>query len=233
MNDESYHQWSKDLFDRWHHQIRQDIQVGIDGAPFPERYFASTPRILFVLKEINGSPWEHFNLCAYLQGDKIQGKTWNNVVRWTQAIRQLVAEERPPEKVHFEEDQWIDQAKRKELLGLVAVINLKKVPGHSSSHKTDIISHTQRFSPLLEEQIAKLDPDVIVACGVHLCRIKAFRELKYEASGAVFHFNNKPRIIIWADHPQARKNAKEMFNGVVQACASAMGSTGRLDPNST
>lgn len=223
MNNETYQQWSKDLFDRWHSQIRKDIQIGVDGAPFPELYFASKPRILFVLKEINGSPWERDNLCEYFRDHKIQGKTWNNVVRWTQAIRQLVIEGRTADEISFEGDQWIDDAKRKEVLSHVAAINLKKVPGHSSSHMADIYAHTEKFSALLEEQVDILDPDVIVACGIHLSPIKAFKELKYnDSDGAKFHFTKRSRVIISADHPQARKNARDMFDGVVKACASAM-----------
>jgi|GEM_PF-2972379 hypothetical protein len=231
MNNESYQQWSKDLFDRWRNKIRESIQIGMDGAPFPERYFASNPRILFILKEIHGSPWKESDLCEHFRENEAQGKTWNNVVRWTQAIRQLVAEKRSPEEISFEQDQWIDQSKRHEILSRIAAINLKKVPGHSSSHMGEVHSHARQFSQLLEEQIATHDPHVIVACGVDLKQIRAFSGLNYDPSnGAWFHFAGEHRIIIWADHPQARKNAKGMFDGVVKACASVCSMSGYQAP---
>lgn len=175
-----------------------------------------------MLKEINGSPWIDDDLCEYFRNHKIQGKTWNNVVRWAQAIRQVWGG-MTADAVVFEGDQSIDGVIRKAEIGQLAIINLKKVPGHSSSHMADIYAHAKQYSALLEEQISTLDPDVVVACGIHLTSVSAFKDLKYnDFDGALFRFNGRDRRVIWADHPQARKNAKKMFDGMVKAIASVM-----------
>lgn len=215
------------LFDAWEQKLKESVHVGVDGAVDPAKYYASEPRILFVLKEMNASPWARQNLRKHLVADDISWKTWNNIVRWSDVIRQVMQHDgRKNEVVTFEQDASISASDRKEALSHVAVINMKKMPGGSTGNMPTIIEHAEHFKHELQEQVKMLDPDVIVACGVWLKPIAGFEELKEEAakkkrSFLLHKFDGRTRIILYIDHSQAYRSAANMVDQIVQACYAA------------
>ncbi len=224
MDKKEYDAANEALFSEWDRKLRKDIQLASDGAVNPEFYFKSTPRILFVLKEMNASPWKPDDLIEYLTDNNTRAQTWNNVLRWRSGIHDVWAG-KAPDEIQYEDFEWISTEERKEKLKDIAAINLKKVAGSSSSNMMDINNHAEHFTKLLSRQVELLDPDVIVACGVWLHHIEGFEVLEkvehHDPGFAVHVFEGKPRVILWAEHPQARKNAKGMFDAVVKGCYGA------------
>lgn len=224
MTAEEYRIANDKRFADWETKVRTTIHVAVDGAVDPEKYYQSKPRILFVLKEMHASPWERQSLTQYLGEDRIHGKTWNNIVRWRSAICQVMSNDTRIEVAPYKEP--INDLDRKQALADVAVINMKKVPGGSSGCMPTIIQHAKHFRQELSDQIAMLDPDVIVACGVFLRDVSGFEELKEDpakkAKTFLIHtFRSRPRIIIYTDHSQAYKATNEMLDKVKNACSGA------------
>lgn len=224
MDAAEYRSRTEALFNDWELKLRTDIQLAKDGAVDPECYFKSTPRILFILKEMNASPWIADDLCEYLTESNTRAQTWNNVLRWRKGLRDVWAGKHPDD-IRYSDFDHINTADRKENLKDIAAINLKKVPGSSSSNMLDINSHAEHFKELLSEQVELLDPEVIVACGVWLHHIKGFEPLQSiehkDPRSTVHVFEGKPRVVLWSEHPQARKNAKGMFDALVSGCSEA------------
>lgn len=226
MAPDQYEAAQKQLFSEIEQKLKRDVHVGIDGAVEPARYFASRPKVLFVLKEMNESPWAPQNLVKLLRSNVIPWKTWNNIVRWRNAIHQVMNHDRGVVVASFEQDAAITSADRRQALSDVAVMNMKKMPGGSTSNWPTIEQHAKHFSQELGKQIAMLDPDVIVACGVWLKSIEGFLDLKEsmakkERAYLLHPLNGRTRIVIYTDHSQAFKSSENMLDGVVQACYAA------------
>ena len=223
MEKSHYNEQAAALFDEWEEKLKNDIHVGVDGAVDPVSYYASKPRIMFVLKEMYASPWERQNLCQFLLEDADRGTTWNNVYRWRQAIK-AIHDGVAPTDIQFDNIGWIGKNHRLEALKDIAAINLKKEPGYASAHWATIMGHAEHFADLLRRQIKLLDPDVILACGVWLHKIDGLQDLKADEAAhnytpKLFHFEGRDRLILWTEHPQARKNAKKMFDDLVNSCS--------------
>jgi hypothetical protein len=213
-----YEAASRQLFKEWKSRLNDGQHIGIDGAVNPCTYYPSRLRILFILKEIHHLTDKDDNLVKHLREDPVSGKTWNNVVRWTEMIRQVFGDGKV-ERSTVSMDKDITAARRHDVLQDIAVINMKKVPGGATSNTKNIVAYSQAHGDLLERQIKLLDPDVIVACGVYLSQLPAFKKLKYgDSKSTVFEFDGYQRIVIKASHPQAHKRSTVMLNEMERAC---------------
>ncbi|MBK9287097.1 MAG: hypothetical protein IPN38_05280 [Flavobacteriales bacterium] len=226
MDTKEYTRRNSNLFDKWNSELRKDTHAVLDGAVDPVRYFdpANTPRILFVMKEMNATFWEPVSLLQYLREDNTRAATWNNVVRWTRLIRGVLNGTAEQELLDFDTHPAIDHAERMDELGRVAVLNLKKIAGTSDSHMPTIDKHAERYGKLLGEQFALLDPDVVVACGVRLTDIHGLQTIAQpKANWLRTTVGGKPRTFIWSHHPQARGKDRTSFAFMVEACQAALG----------
>lgn len=130
-----------------------------DGIVNRDIYFSreKTPvRILFLLKEANDPNGGGWDLCEYIRNGA-RWQTWNNATRW--AIALGVTSDQNDDSL------YIDDAKRKDVLSHIAVMNLKKVPGGSASCTDEIRNAAKTNAALLKQQITYYEPDVIVCCG--------------------------------------------------------------------
>lgn len=221
MNETNYTQRTQALFRTWLQQLKDDTTVGSDGAVDPARYFASKPRIVFLLKEMNAEFWLQQNLNKYLAEHADRGQTWNNVVRWTRVIKATLGEAASSIPV-YEEHRFIGQAERLAELAQIAAVNMKKLPGTGNSHMPTVNLHAERYGELLADQLELLDPHVVVACGVDPARIKALSHAKQpEACWAMVPFSGRDRLFIWSHHPAARGKDGESFDFMVRACTKA------------
>ena len=77
------------LFEEWEHNLGQQGESFVrDGAVCGETYQSTTPRLLFLLKEVNDPEGGNWDLREFLR-EGGQGPTWNNVTRWTRGILAL------------------------------------------------------------------------------------------------------------------------------------------------
>lgn len=127
-------------------------EVSRDGRLDPASFGEVRPRVVFVLKETNDfAGGELQELLA--KGPRF--RMWYTVARWAAGLLDGF----PP----YDE---IDKYERmRDALHKVAVVNLKKVTGGSSSWSRVIHAAALRDKTFLRKQLHMLDPDVIVACG--------------------------------------------------------------------
>lgn len=215
-----FEQRTADLFARWENEMRQDHVFAKDGVPFPETYFnpSNRPKILFVLKEMNAGLDRWANLLEYLRDYNDRNQTWNNITRWTLGIQHCWRTK--GEQLSFSEVNDIDEARRQEAIPSIAAINLKKLAGFASSDMGQINAYAEKYGSYLDEQVALIDPDIIVSCGVWLKPIAGLKDLAEEGKLVDVHrFHGRDRVIIWMYHPQAMKSKESMYNDLVQGAS--------------
>lgn len=142
------------LFDTWKKQ-RNYKSFLTDGLFDEHEWNKQEIKILYVLKEAN---WENANddLCSLLLSEKSSNywRTWNNIVRYTQAIRDGGSYQRT-----------INKADKTKCLKTIAAMNIKKVGGDSSANDEEIRQFGINDASFLEQQIELYQPDIIVCCG--------------------------------------------------------------------
>jgi len=209
----AYEELSQALFKEWEQRIKREISFGADGAVDPVLYFASRPRVLYILKEIHGSPWTTDDLRLFLRNKANRGFTWNNVVRWKRLMDSafLAPGAALPD---YDEQPPIGTRERKRELASIAAINLKKVPGTSDAHDNTIQLFAKQHGDLLARQVALIDPDIIIAGGVLLKHIHGFEGLdeKKEPFWCVEDLLGRKRLVVWSYHPQAYGKDRVSYN---------------------
>lgn len=142
------------LFKSWKEE-RSYTSFWEDGLFDEEEWNKQTIKILYVLKEAN---WENGNgdLCDYLLSEKSSNywRTWNNIVRWTQAIR-----------YGSKYQKHITKADKTKCLRTIAALNMKKVGGDASANDEEIRDFGKRDAKFINQQIELYQPDIIVCCG--------------------------------------------------------------------
>jgi hypothetical protein len=143
----------------WDEWARHYEETGIesrricqDGIVDEGEFRATKPRVLFIMKEVN----------EYPRGDirtLLREKPWKAIVRWAAGILHGF----PP----FEEleNLMVSQAYRQKQVNKIALINLKKTSGKSSSDMSVINAYAHSDRTLLLKQIENIDPSLIVAAG--------------------------------------------------------------------
>jgi hypothetical protein len=176
-------------------------------------YWRQPQRIVYLLKEVNVTegedPWD---LASFLLEAK-RGPTWNMVAYWTFGLLNGLP-------------RWVDVPKanedfRRQWLRRIAVINLNKAGGGESSDRRSLREIAARDADLLREQLALLDPSVVVCGGTGdlaaplLFEGASTRRLQ---SGArlIDPKNGRPAVFAVA-HPQARRRGAEMYASVIDA----------------
>lgn len=144
----------RQLFESWK-KIRAYDSFMKDGLFDEQEWKKQTVKILYVLKEAN---WENGNedLCEYLLSEKspTYWKTWNNIVRWTQAIRT------------GGEYQWkVTKGDKTQCLRTIAALNIKKVGGDAQADDEEIRQFGIRDAKYINQQIELYQPDIIICCG--------------------------------------------------------------------
>ncbi|PKH50720.1 hypothetical protein CXF68_08455 [Tenacibaculum sp. Bg11-29] len=143
-------------------QFTRDIVY--DGIVDTEEYYSNSPKILWILKEVNcpgDSNWDMRDALANNIKNK-NGKgiksgwanTFNPIVYATYGILNNISWENM-ESVYS--DQSIIDVLRK-----VAYINVKKEPGGSSSNPSEIKSYYNKNKAASHEQIKLINPDIII-----------------------------------------------------------------------
>lgn len=130
----------------------------IDGVIDPEQYLKAKYKLLWVLKEANSEmdSWsylENFKNKDWLYRCGKSVPTLKRIIYTTYGI--------------LRDSEWSDIPDAKderafEPLQEIALINIKKIPGHSQSYDSEITQAYEEYRPLLKEQIDLYDADIVI-----------------------------------------------------------------------
>ncbi len=187
--------------------------LGFDNADFTEdgilndTEFENAPkRLLFLLKDSNDFGGGSL---AKLLADGPKYQMWHALARWAGGIL-----------YGFDLNERKKREDMKRALRQVAVVNVKKMTGSSSIHHHRLSDFVHLDGELLKEQIKRIRPDLIVACGTfHACkgllniRKKDIVEMMKNQNSWVAHSEefNCP-VIDWY-HP-SRHGGERFFNAL-------------------
>ena len=145
----------RELFKKWRSE-RKYSSFMADGLFDEETWIEQDIKILYVLKEAN---WENgdTDLCEYLLSEPRRSgywRTWNNITRWTQAIR-----------YGGEYQRQVTKADKTVCLKTIAALNIKKVGGDAQAEDQEILGYGIADAEYINQQIELYQPDIIVCCG--------------------------------------------------------------------
>ena len=199
----------KELFDEWKLIVQGFIP---DGLVDEESYLASSPKVLYLLKETNGgSDW---SLKEYLiSGGRSQ--TWTNVARWQYGLQNLNKD------INWKELNNVSTEWRKVNLKSVCVVNIKKQSGSYECSYNKLISAATRDKDYLKRQIDIYNPDIIICCGTsniyfdYIYKISS-PQWKMTKHG-IWYVQEYNRIVVSYLHPAARVNDALLYYGLIDA----------------
>lgn len=142
------------LFEQWRRERCYDYFVK-DGLFCEDEWNKQDIKILYVLKEANYEESD-VDLCDYLLSEVSSGywKTWNNITRWTQAIR-----------YGGEYPRNISKSDKTRCLNTISMLNIKKVGGDAKADDEEIRQYGERDAKFIKCQIELYQPDIIICCG--------------------------------------------------------------------
>lgn len=143
-----------------------------DGIVCPEKWFAQSMRVLFLLKEAyNNDPdykGDCWDLLGYLKRtDKNKGRIWAAVAEWQYAIENTTKDNIPVFDSWLGADANDMEQYRKtqsDWLKKCAVVNIKKSNGRTRSKDKELSKFVKEDGELLKKQIEIINPTIIV-CG--------------------------------------------------------------------
>jgi hypothetical protein len=201
------------LFKIWSKGI---VDFSSDGVVNESNYHSSNLKLLFLLKETNGTEG-HFDLRAFLANCD-RKHTWDNVARWVFGIRNIHRD------VNWGELENISDDQRRQLLKSIVAVNLKKAPGGHTTNNKLFMEAVEKDRAYLKEQISLYDADLIILCGsivasgFDLIYENSFDGLWKKTSRGIGYVEfGKGKYAISYAHPEARVQDCLLFYGLVDA----------------
>lgn len=203
----------EELFGRW--SKKDDITLFVeDGIICPEIYEKQNLKLLYVLRDAHvvDKSVNKCDLRADLQNPKGEGRTWNNVARWTRAWL---------DQVDYGKVERIDAIALSEQLKRIAAMNLKKEAGGARAER--IAEFARNHKAEIIEEISICCPDIIIACGTFnelktiifkekIVAVESINNTKYSIMYVQVDDNTIPVIDFY--HPQYNKN-KMLYNDML------------------
>ncbi|MBI3298861.1 MAG: hypothetical protein HYZ75_11895 [Elusimicrobia bacterium] len=201
------------LFRRW--RKKRPLAVS-DGLVNERLYKSSSLKILFVMKETNNTP-TGFDLREFLR-KPIRPQTWDNVARWLTGIASLHRD------IPWKQLASVSDSHRAKMLGPIAVMNLKKIPGGHTTINDNLRLHAREDAGLLAEQFRLYKPDLVICCGTVVAEIlSGIISIDHPSewpttSRGISYWPMKERghIVSYA-HPEARVDDCLIFYGLIDA----------------
>ena len=134
-------------------------------------------KILFVLKEAYGKDWNNNTLATWLKNDHPTSRIWKRVAKWTYGIQNTTDTYIQPYKNELLPEEHNDALEQ------IAVMNIKKSNGQSSSDYNDIAKYVSYDKEEIKREFELIDADIII-CGY------TFRYLYEAIYGKKFDDNN-------------------------------------------
>lgn len=162
-------------------------------------------RILYVLKEAYGTDWGNKTLASWLRIDHPRTRIWSRIARLTYGIE------------HSEKDgiarykEYLSDAEHAAALDQIAVLNLKKSGGESTSNYDEIDAYAAADRNEILAEINLIDPEIIV-CGSTfgslltkvLCRTALTDKTRNDNWYYYMEICGKERLVIDYYHPANR-----------------------------
>ena len=159
------------LLKKWRARPRHATETFISDGPIdPNRWKKVDRRVLFLAKEAYGErgPGETWDLPELIR-EEWKGpkhKLWWTMGYWAYGIQRLT--DGPIPSSPMDGECWEEVT---EALLASAVVNVKKSSGRSSSDDDDLRKYVVEDGDLLKQQVACLNPHVLVCCNTwHLVR---------------------------------------------------------------
>lgn len=197
------------LFNVWKNTIEGFIP---DGIVNEKSYLASSPKVLYLLKEVNGG--ENWSLKDYLiAGGRPQ--TWDNIARWQYGIQHL------DNDIEWKELDNCSSDWRKENLESICVVNIKKQSGSYECNYNTLIDAAIRNRDFLKRQIDMYHPDIVICCGTSNIYFEYIYEIpnpdwKMSKRG-IWYVKENNRIVVSYLHPTARIKDALLYYGLIDA----------------
>ena len=197
-------------------EINENLQkenplVTLDGITDYNEFSNVNPKILWILKEPNQNGAPHADDLRNFHLDVRRYHNWKKtyqlMMRTTYAILNNCSfEEIPPvEKIY-------------DILKKIAVINIKKIGGNSSSYQTEINKTYSQNRTMILEQIESISPDIIIN-GSRVWNL--FQDLPGEDWESVENFNVKhvnEKIYVHAYHTCQTKINQRKYIDLIRQC---------------
>ena len=198
-----------ELFARW-----ADRRPGLvmDGVVDETAYLASSPKILFLLKEVNDQNGGGWDLREYI-GAGARPQTWENIARWVKGIRN------PDGEIPWDQLSRIEEPDRIETLKSICAINIKKSPGGHTAIARDVVNVAAQDLDFLKEQFALYDPDIVVCCGTgsEIDNIIGAGQWRATSRGISYREIAPRKFAIGYAHPKARVGSSLLYYGLIDA----------------
>lgn len=182
----------------------------LDGVVCPETWISEKRKILFILKEAYCDKATEFDLVAELNKHGPWGSVWNRCAEWVYGIMEVSKDcPMPPYRS-------VNQNESNVYLRRVAVLNLKKSDGNSSSNMSEVEQYARFDAEEIKEEIKIIDPDIVICGSVfYLLRGEVFGESLMGDGAFAGQWNNnwyywtksltgRPTLIIDFYHPANR-----------------------------
>ncbi len=202
------------LFAEWREK-RPDLVA--DGIADEQAYSSISPKLLFVLKEVNDPGGGSWDLREFIHAGG-RPQTWNNITRWTEGIRQFSND------IPWSDLESVDELRRKQALRSIAAINLKKTPGGHTTNLDGLAATATEDREFLNRQMELYDPDIIICCGsmtsdifhslIHFTEEPSW---KMTRRGIWFHEFKPGKYVISYAHPEARVADYLLYYGLIDA----------------
>ncbi len=116
-------------------------------------------KILYVLKEAYTDDTEGYDLAKWLRGEP-DYRMWNRVARWTYGIQNTTADAIARYNPSIDKDEAV----RKQSFNQIAVLNLKKSNGQSTSVIEEIAAYAECDREEIIKEFQMIDADIVI-CG--------------------------------------------------------------------
>lgn len=180
-------------------------------------------RILFVLKEAYGG------VAAWSLADELKRRApwssiWKRVAEWTYGIQNTTGD-----KIARYEPASISMSENNEWLNQIAVVNMKKSGGTSSSKYEEILLYADYDKLELRKQIEIIDPEIIV-CGSTFSAINSLYDNQIRTKEIYcdnwYYFTDviggKNRLVIDYYHPANHYPALLNYYGLINIYQQAL-----------
>lgn len=218
MTDMEYHSKMQCLFSEWQEKkgetsYTKDTEVTTvkidhtkdficDGVVWPESWFSTSFRPLFLLKEAYGNG--KWNLTKCLSQSWKAYPMWKRVSRWTYGLENTSESKIATYKDWKSSDAYID-CDGNEYITHIAVVNIKKSGGKSHSDMNDIRAYANFDRKFLRTELEYCDPTIII-CGytgsaLEIILGKEFRSKREPNDFYYVTLNNHDVLVLDYWHP--------------------------------
>jgi hypothetical protein len=148
------------LFDEWR-KARPDYKSFItDGVIDENSFLESSPKIVFLLKEID----DYDKDLRELWGTTSRGHTVAGISHWTWGIREIY--NNPSREITKADLPRNDADFRHKQICTVCAMNVKKVSGGASSNMSEVKKFAKRDADFLLRQLDIYKAEIVVCCGI-------------------------------------------------------------------